>query len=67
MSAFTLLINTCNPENILNIYFIMRCVKEMKKDEVIGLKHSLEERLQVIYPCGYHSMLRQGEDIKAEI
>lgn len=63
MSVVTLLIN--NPENILSINFIMRCVIEMKKDEVIVLKHSLEEKLQVIYPCGYSGMLRQGEDIKA--
>lgn len=63
MSVVTLLIN--NPENILSINFIMRCVMEMKKDEVIVLKHSLEGKLQVIYPCGYPVMLRQGEDIKA--
>lgn len=44
MSVVTLLIN--NPENILSINFIMRCVIEMKKDEVIVLKHSLEEKLQ---------------------
>lgn len=63
MSVVTLLIN--NPENILSINFIMRCVMDMKKDEVIVLKHSFEEKLQVIYPCGYPGMLRQGEDIKA--
>lgn len=63
MSVVTLLIN--NPENILSINFIMRCVMEMKKDKVIVLKHSLEEKLQVIYPRGYSGMLRQGEDIKA--
>lgn len=63
MSVVTLLIN--NPENILSINFIMRCVMDMKKDEVIVLKHSLEEKFQVIYPCGYPGMLRQGEDIKA--
>lgn len=43
MSVVILFIN--NFENILSINFIMRCVMDMKKDEVIVLKYSLEEKL----------------------